>query len=296
MQADKTSVVYVKGLLTFTLTILLMASCQFFKQKQEEDKIAVAKVNESFLYQEDLEGLVPDGSTEDDSIARTDNYIESWIRKQLMIDRAKSEIALNEANIERKVLDYRYSLILYEFEKLYIQSNLDTEVSEEEIQLYYEEQSDNFLLKQGIIRCLYAKLPKGSPDLARFRRNIRSYPNSNLEDVSEYTFQYAIDAFVDEEVWINFDEIANGTPLKNVKNKNQFLENTTFSATADDEFVYYIRILDYKVTNDLSPLEFVRENIESIIINKRKIELKKELEDAIYYEAETNQSFEIFDN
>ena len=79
-------------------------------------------------------------------------------------------------------------------------------------------------------------------------------------------------------------------------NKNQFLENTTFSATADDEFVYYIRILDYKVTNDLSPLEFVRENIESIIINKRKIELKKELEDAIYYEAETNQSFEIFDN
>ena len=280
----------------FLLVTFIISSCHFFQQKQDENKTAVAKVNNSFLYTEDLEGLVPSGSTGDDSIARAQNYIESWIRKQLMIDRAKSEISLNEAKIERKVMGYRYSLILYEFEKLFIESNLNTDVSNEEIEVYYRERSDNFLLKQSIFRCIYAKLPKESPSLSRFRRNIRSYPNSNLEDISEYTSQYAIDAFVDEEVWMNFDEVVNSTPLKNVKNKNQFLEKTTFSASTDDEFVYYLKILDYKVTNDLSPLEFVRENIENIIINKRKIELKKELEDAIYYEAETNQSFEIFDH
>ena len=296
MQADKNPVVLVERLLVPFLLILLVSSCQFFQQKQDTSKEAVAKVNEAYLYREDLEGLVPAGSTIDDSIARTQNYLESWIRKQLMIDRAKTEIAINEAKIERKVLDYRYSLILYEFEKLFIESNLDTEVSDSEIESYYAEKSDNFLLNQNIVRCLYAKVPKGSPDLTRFRRNIRSFPDSNMEDISEYTFQYAVDAFVEEEVWINFDEVINGTPLKNVKNKNQFLENTTFSSSSDDDFVYYLRILDYKVTNDLSPLEFVRENIASIIITKRKIELKKELEDAIYYEAEANRSFEIFNN
>jgi len=42
-------------------------------------------------------------------------------------------------------------------------------------------------------------------------------------------------------------------------------------------------------------LEFVQEDIRNIIINKRKIALKRELEEKVYNDAEENDAFEVFD-
>lgn len=272
----------------------MATGCEYFQQKVESEKVPIAQANDAVLYLEDLEGLVPNGMDSNDSITRTEGYIQNWVRKQLMISRALNEIQFNEADIDRKVLDYRYSLIVHEFEKYYIKSHLDPEISEEEIQQYYEEKSENFVLKQNIIKCLFAEIPKDAPGLNNFRRNIRGYPNAVLEDITSYCFQYATKSFTDEGVWINFDEVANVTPLKEVKNQVQFLESSTYSETSDEESVYFLRILEYKISDEQSPLEFIRDDIESILVNKRKIALKKELEDAIYEEAKKNESFEVF--
>lgn len=276
------------------LVLLALSSCQYFQQKIESDRRPVAQANDSFLYSEDLNGLIPNGMSKDDSLILTEKYVDDWVLKQLMISRALVEINYNQAEIDRKVLDYKYSLIVHEFQKLYINSHLSSQIEESEIIAYYEDKSDNFLLKQNIVRCLYAKIPLSTPGITSFRRNVRGYPNSNIDDIKDFCYQYAVNAFTDEEVWINFDELANATPLKEVKNQIQFLESSTFSETSDDDFRYFIKILDYKISDELSPLEFIREDIENILINKRKIELKKELEEAIYDEAKENTSFRIF--
>ena len=168
-------------------------------------------------------------------------------------------------------------------------------MSDEEIEQYYERKVRQlpFEAKHRPVP-LSPKLPKASPGVASFRRNIRNYPNSNLEDVKDYTYQYAINSFTDEDIWINFDEVISDTPLKEVNNQTEFLESSTFSETSDEEYLYFLKILEFKISDDLSPLEFIREDIENIIINKRKIALKKELEEAIYDEALENQSFEIY--
>lgn len=211
-----------------------------------------------------------------------------------MIDRALGEIQFNQADIDRKLLNYKYSLIIHEFEKYHISANLNDQVSEQEIENYYLERPENFLLKQNIVKCLFAKIPRNTPGIRSFRRNIRSYPNANLDDIKDYCYQYANGAFTDEDVWLNFEEISVTTPLKEVKNPRQFLETSTFSETSDQDFIYFFRILDYKIINELAPLAFIQDNIENIIINKRKILLKKDLEESIYEEAKVNQSFEIF--
>ncbi len=280
--------------LKIVFVLVLLSGCEYFQQKVETESNPVARANENFLYPEDLEGLIATGLSPQDSTSLTEKYVQDWIRKQLMIGRALGELQYNQAEIERKVLDYKYSLIVHEFEKFYINSHLNSDVSDEEIEQYYSEKSDNFLLKQNIVRCLFAKVPKSSPAINNFRRNIRNYPNSNLEDIKDYTYQYSVSAFTDEEVWINFDEVIGATPLKEVNNQTEFLESSTFSETSDEDYLYFLNILEYKISDDLSPLEFIREDIENIIINKRKIALKQELEEAIYDEALQNQSFEIY--
>ncbi|MEM9326463.1 MAG: peptidyl-prolyl cis-trans isomerase, partial [Bacteroidota bacterium] len=79
----------------------------------ESDSTPVARANEDFLYPEDLEGLIPAGLTGEDSVGLVEKYAQDWVRKQLMIARALGEIQYNEAEIERKVLDYKYSLIVH---------------------------------------------------------------------------------------------------------------------------------------------------------------------------------------
>jgi hypothetical protein len=277
--------------------LAISTQCQYFRPQENKSQSPIARAGEEYLFLEDLEGLTPKNISKEDSAKLAEKYRDDWIKKQLIVDKARSEIAINEAELERKVLDYQYALISHEFEKLYINSHLNTQVSSEEIQTYYQERSDNFILRQNIVKCLFVQVPRTAPNLKQLRRNIRNYPNTNKEDIREYAYQYAIKSFLDDSVWVNFDELIVSTPLiKTIDNRIRFLQQNTWNESKDDSYFYYLKILEYKISDQISPLEFIREDIENIIINKRKLALKKELEKAIYDEAISKNSFEIYNN
>ena len=278
------------------VSLTILSACEFFKPKEITSEPPIAKAVDSYLYASDLEGLVPSNISQIDSTKLAAKYVEDWVKKQLMISRSSQAIDFNEAEIERKVLDYRYALMVHAFEKQYIDKNLNRNVSNEDIQTYYEDKSDNFLLKQNIIKCLYVQTPKNAPNLNQFRRNFRAYPEGNQEDLNSYISQFATKSFLEDTTWIIFDELILTTPLESLQDKNQFLRKNTYSETSDDEYIYFLKIFDYKISNETSPLEFIKEDIENIIINKRKLALKKELEANIYEEAEQNEEFEIYSN
>lgn len=274
--------------------LLVFGSCQFFNPKQESTEQPIAKAADSYLYPSDLEGLIPFDVPASDSAKLIEKHVEDWVRKQLMISRASQVVDYNEAEIERKVLDYRYALILHNFEKQYILNNLDTDVSEDEIVSYYEEKSDNFLLKQNIIRCIYAQVPSNSPELNQFRRDFRAYPESNFEDIRSYTSRFGVKSFLEDSLWVIFDDVINGTPLESVQNKTDFLSRVSYWSDTEDDQVHFLKIFEFKISDEISPLEYIREDIKNIIINKRKLTLKKELEEKIYNEAREENLFEVY--
>ncbi|MEQ9009661.1 MAG: peptidyl-prolyl cis-trans isomerase, partial [Ekhidna sp.] len=134
-----------------------------------------------------------------------------------------------------------------------------------------------------------------APNIWRFRRSLRNYPQDTTQ-IWEYANEHAVKAFVEDSVWIKFDEVLIETPLKNVNDKAAFLKTNSSVEVSDEDYIYFIRIFEHKVIGEIAPLEFIRESIEDIIINKRKIALKKELEKKIYEEAEQSNAFEIYTN
>jgi len=264
-------------------------------QRPPDKAVPVARVKDTFLYKNDLNGMVPDDVSSEDSIQITSQYIDDWIKKQLMIDRASESMQLNEADLERRVLDYRYALIVYEYEKLLINQELNRQVTDEEITQYYGEKQDNFILRQNIIKGLFAKLPKEAPRITNIRNQFRSYPSSNIEEMRSYCYQFASLTHLEDSLWVNFNEVIKNTPLASVPNKVQFLRSNNFVETSDDECVYLLRILDFKISEENSPLEYVRDDIVNIIINKRKIELTKQLEDQTIKAAQQRKDFEKYE-
>ncbi|MCZ6898614.1 MAG: peptidyl-prolyl cis-trans isomerase [Bacteroidetes bacterium] len=281
-----------------TIIVLVLVGCELFKIKENQEtqvvEKPVARVFNKYLYKNDLRGITPKGTTVSDSIKRVNLYLKNWIKKQLMISEASSQIEFDEADIERKVSDYRYALMVYEYQKYHVNKNLEKDVTDEEIELYYKKNLDNFQLKQNIIKGTFIKISKEAPRLRHLNRLIQSKSEKDKIKLKDYCFQFANSYILEDSLWINFDEVIKNTPMVGIPNKVQFLRNNKNFQTSDEKFHYYINIYDYKISDEISPLEFVRDDIENIIINKRKISLANQLEEDIYEGAQKNNDFEIY--
>ncbi|MFM9840202.1 MAG: hypothetical protein ACKVOQ_18190 [Cyclobacteriaceae bacterium] len=279
--------------------ILLASSCDLIRMKKgdgggDNSRRAVARVEQSFLYLDELKGIVPSDASKEDSATRISSYVNSWIRKQLLLNEAAKNIDINEAEVERKVLDYRYSLIGYEFQNFYIQKNLNDSVSWDEIETYYKSHQDNFILKQNIVQGTYIKVPKTAPRINRVKELMFSKKPKDMEELKSYCLRFSAAYQLPDSTWIEFDKLAANSPLAEIPNKIQFLRSYSYYETNDVNFLYFLKLDAYKISDNVSPLEFVQEDIKNIILNKRKVELAKKLEDEVYENAAKRKDFEVF--
>jgi hypothetical protein len=278
--------------------IIILASCDLIRMKKDTapgaGRKAVARVNDTYLYRDELAGIVSDRVSKDDSAARVQTYIDSWIRKQLLISQAMKTIDINEAEVERKVLEYRYTLIGYEYQNFYINKNLNDSVSDKEIQAYYNAHIDNFILKQNIVRGTFIVVPKGAPRTNRLKDLIYSSKEKDINELRSFCLSFSTAYHIADSSWMEFDKLVVGSPLAEIPNKVQFLKSNPYYETSDPESLYYLKVDEYKISDNVSPLEFVREEIKNIVLNKRKVDLAKKLEDDVYENAAKRKDFEVY--
>jgi len=254
----------------------------------------VARVNQSFLYLDELQGIVPKDATAADSAARISSYVTSWIRKQLLLNEAAKNIDINEAEVERRVEEYRYSLIGYEFQNFYIKKNLNDSVSPSEVEAYYKTHLDNFILKQNIVQGTYIKVPKTAPRIQRIKPLVFSNKPKEMEELKSYCLSFSAEYQLPDSSWIELDKLVANSPMATIPDKIQFLRNYRYYETNDQDFLYFLKVDAFKIVDNVSPVELVESEIKNIILNKRKVELAKKLEDEVYENGAKRKEFEVF--
>jgi hypothetical protein len=83
-------------------------------------------------------------------------------------------------------------------------------------------------------------------------------------------------------------------PVITSENRDQLLKKSNFIELKDSLGVYLMQINDVLLRNDTAPLEYVKPTIDQIVINKRKLEIIRELEKDITKDAIKNKQFEIY--
>ncbi|MCG8475578.1 MAG: peptidyl-prolyl cis-trans isomerase [Cytophagales bacterium] len=283
---------------------LLLGSCQWLGISKESThnpdpaKKIIARVHSNSLYASDIENLTSKTRGKADSAQTVKRFVRAWIDKQLLMAEAKKLSTYNEAKIRQKVLDYQYALMAFEYERNYLNKNLDTEVSQEEIQRYYDSHKENFELKQNIVKGYLVKVSKKEPrkNLNRFRKWLRSPKTKDQEALIEFSYSTAANYIFELEQWMDFDQLVKLTPFAKLPNKVDFLKKNKTTELSDNEYVYFLNIRDYKITDQISPMQMVEDDIRKIILNKRKIALISALKEQIYKRAVKNNEFEIFEN
>lgn len=278
--------------------VLFLLGCDLFKIKSEEnddDDPVVASVGKTYLHVSDIDFISKDTQSDLDSADLVSRYIQTWIKKQLMIKEAGKNLTINESELSRKLLDYRYALIIYEFEKSHIEQSLDKNVSQEEIFAYYNKFKENFSLKEIIVRTNFIKMEKSLPQKRQVERLLRSTRDSDQTELKELALRYANNYFMEDSTWIKFDDIILNTPLAQSTNNVQLLKSNRHITIEDDNHTYFFHILEYKLQDQVPPLEFVKDEISKIIVNKRRVALAEKLHKEVYNKALENNEFEIYD-
>jgi hypothetical protein len=275
---------------------ILLSSCDSFRFKKEDDSEdpIVARVDDQTLRRSELFSITANTTTEADSADLAGRYIQSWIKKQLMIREAGNEGNYDEAELNRKLLDYKYALMVYEFEKSHIDKHINEQVTDTEIEQYYEQNRDNFILKEVIVRLNFVKIEKGLRQNMEIERLLRAN-RDNKNEVEELAIRSASNYFLEDSTWVKFDDIIINTPLYNHPNKVQLLRQNKLIKVDDEDYAYYLKILEYKLEDQIPPMEFVKDEITKIILNKRRVALADQLQKEIYNRALENNEFKIYE-
>ncbi len=280
-------ILLMKSLLYFL--IFGLTACNNFSENKGK---AIARVGDKYLYSTDLQGLIPSKTPPSDSTNITDRYIDNWIKKELMLQ-AANKLAIDEKELERRLEDYKYKLITYEYEKQIIEQQLDTQVTNEQIESYYKANQESFVLKTDILRAAMLKVAKVAPKLAQIKKMMRE--GTNKDNLLSYALSNADYYHLNDSVWVDANELLAGTPfMQELRNRSQTLRNNRYFETTDDEFIYILRIDEYKLSDQTSPLNYVTGQIKAIILNQRKNQLRAKLQDNIFSKAKEGTDFEIF--
>ena len=282
----------------FTLLLSTIGSCDFFRFKSEVNTDVdpiIASVGDQILYLSELSFIKSESKSGEDSANIAGRYVQSWVRKQLLIKEAGKSMAFDEAEINRKLLEYKYALMVYEFEKKYVEENLNSEVNQQEIENYYQINKANFSLKEIIVKVNFVKIEKESSQNKQLERMLRSQNQKDQDTFKEMVINSGANYFLEDSTWIKLDDIIINTPLANHPNKVELVRNNKHVITDDDLYRYYFRILEYKLQEQVPPLEFVRDEITKILINKRRIELVDQLQKEVYNRALEKNEFKLYE-
>jgi hypothetical protein len=266
-------------------------ACNYFQRVEEENPIA--KVNESYLYFSDIDGIVPAEVSTEDSISIITNYINNWAKEELILQKALLNLVDIDDEIQKDVEEYRRSKIVYLYEKELVRQSLDTTVTEIEIGKYYEQNKSNFELKDYILQPTYVKLEKNTPSIKDAEKWIQSDDEKDEFELEDYCHKYAVKFLLNKEEWIFFKDINNEMNLE-ILNTADFLKSNKFIAKEDNNYLHLLKINAYVMKDSISPLSMERENIKNIILNKRKISLIKKMHKDVYQNALNRGRIEIY--
>ena len=272
-------------------TMFIVFGCRDYYMKTE--RITIAECYGKKLYAEDLEGVVPAGMSKIDSLDRVNAFVDSWIRRQLLIHQAENNLPANERNFTKQLEDYRNSLIIYTYESQLIGKYLDTIVSDEEIAAYYENHKQNFQLRYTMVKVAYVAVDSDNKHLKDFKKLMSNRDTLMLPQLNALAEHTAATSYFDVDTWVRLDELLERVPLE-IYNTESFLKKNRFVSFEKDNLTYMIRFEDYLLEESVSPLEIEQANIKNILLLKRQKELLSKMNEDLYKKAEEENVFEIY--
>jgi len=269
------------------------SSCEYFKTTKPAGK-PVARVGNDYLYQSDIEELIVPGMSAEDSTLVVSSFITRWATQKLLMKGAKLNISVDEQQrLEDLVAQYKSDLYAQAYKDALVARNMDSAVTDTEAIAFYENNTENFKLNEELLKLRYIQLNENDYNIETIKSKFIRFNKDDQRYLDSIAVQFKAH-YLNDSTWIRLDKVVATIPPVNMENSDRLLNKTDFIQLRDSLGLYLIAVKDRLKRNDEAPLEYVKPTVKQILLNRRKLELIKELEKDITKDAIKNKQFEVY--
>jgi len=245
------------------------------------------------LYKDDLRHLKTEGMAPQDSTLTVNNYINLWVKHQLLLDKAKLNLEERSAEFEALVEKYEGDLYINSYKEAVVQQNLNKDVSEEELQKFYNEKRQNFRLNEELMQLKYIKFEKSIYNPKELIKLFKSKKESDLDSLK--SMELSLNSHhLNDTLWVKYNDVVRQIPILKEFDKKSLLKKDKFIQKEDSLNVYLVTIKEVLERNEIAPLSYVKPTLVQMIIQQRKLLLIREIEETLVNDARKKQEFEIY--
>ena len=282
-------------LLCFFLLFLTLGSCSFVSSLLHDDQ-AVAKVGREKLYLSEVERMIPDRISPEDSAAMAERYIYLWAKDRLYAIIAEKELSKTDRDVSEELGSYRRSLMRYRYEQYYITEKLDTTITEKQINEFYDSNQADFELSRPILKIRFVHIMSNSPDKEEILDLLSSDDIGDLDRLETLARSSALRYFDNSDKWTDSGELARyfGVSIGDMMGARDRERDMIIIEPEGRGDLLVAYICDI-VENGTAPLEYCIPSIRDIIISDRKNKLLSTLERDLLDNALAEKQFVIYE-
>ncbi|EDM43163.1 hypothetical protein SCB49_11829 [unidentified eubacterium SCB49] len=268
----------------------VLSSCDLLEGK--DDRTPVARVNNNFLYEEDIAYLVDNIISSEDSAVVVSSYINEWATEELLVSQALINISEEQQQqYDKLVRQYKVSLLTEAYKNTMVSRDLDSVISQEEIDTLYNKDKTSFLLNDDLLKIRYVQLEEDNTNVSEIKKLLKNYESSDKIALLDMALQFKT-VNLNDSVWIKKEVLFSRVPV--FKNQDINLTSGRFAEIKDSTGIYVYKVEDRLNKGDIAPSAFIAPTLRQIILNRRKLELIRNIEKDITKDAIKNNNFEIY--
>ncbi|CAH0999282.1 hypothetical protein LEM8419_00580 [Neolewinella maritima] len=257
---------------------LFLCACTEVPEATTDDPV-LARVHQRELHLSEMEGMFPPQASRADSTVIIEAFANRWARDAVLLWESEQN-APSDLNLDRLVRDYRASLVRSSYEEQLVSAKLDSTISQQELEAYYEATKEQYQLEKPIVRCLFVRVPYPTPEESRLQELWNNGKPQDTAALADYTRSYAEVALLNDSAWYGLDEVAQQLPEgtltpDNVNSKREFSQQ-------DGTHRYYFRLFELKPRKEIAPLSYVEEQARRAILHTRKREVLERTREEIF--------------
>ena len=269
-----------------------LSSCKAISSFFSGDEI-VAEVGSEKLYRSEIDQILPKGIAPEDSTRLAMQYIATWASDLVYISIAEEQLSKSEKDVTKELEDYRKSLLKYRYEQLYVNERLDTSVTDDQVQAYYEAHRDKFVLPRPVMKARFLAIFSDSPAKEQIKRRMSSSDLDMLVEADSLAFSAAHKYIGWNDEWIDASVLAREFDMDYAAmlalQKGSWIEKDSDDGLS--RIAFLSEIVD---EGELAPVEYAAQNIKDMIISSRKQKLITTLEQDLLKDARDNGKFVIY--
>ena len=264
------------------LSISLLASCKWNKSVTEYvyGKTPIVEIGTDVLYEEDIKQVLPLGLSDADSTAFAEQFIRNWAQDVLFYQNAIRNIP-DTKDIDRLVENYRRSLIEHEYQRRLIEQKFSSEISDDDIEQFYNDNERLFVLDESLLKGLFLKRSNKSHDLSDIRKLYTRQDDESFEEIEKYSIRNAARCEFFYDNWRTVAEIEVLLPAMD-KPLESLIKNNGGFEFKDEEYIYLLNVSEYAPKGGIEPLDHARSRIRGLLINSNEVSYMRKIKEDLY--------------